>query len=53
MLRRVVGSVLGLRSVAHQQLAPTSDGLFFVDIALPGARSQFCAVTHGFYDMTA
>ena len=47
MPRVSVGSVLHLRSMAHQQLAPTSDGKFFVDIALPGARIQLHAVRHG------
>ena len=49
-----VVSVLRSRGVAHQPLAPTSDGLFWVDIALPGARSQRHAVMmHVFYDMAA
>ena len=47
MLRASVGSMLRLQGVAHQQLAPTSDGKFFVDIALPGARIQLHAVAHG------
>lgn len=46
-LREGVASVLRSQGVAHQQLVPTSDGLFVADIALPGACFQHHAVMHG------
>ena len=52
-LRKSVAGVLRSRGVKPQQLGLTSDGLFVVDIALPGAGSQRHAVMRGIYDVTA